>query len=408
MIRTLLAPTKALIIGTTLTALLAFHMAFSLAESKSISIAPSGNLSKSQTDAIVERLAGRAFRDFGDFCLALFHSSALFNRDQTLAIGDYTAGEPLTGKQREVIFRLLGIYAQLKYAGDALRSLDGLVELPTVADRRRDKQDGKAFKQSVKRLRFMAKRFGLKFENRNHLVYEISFPNASGKGESIALHTHIDVVSAEPKQWVLENGRKLSPFALNRIGDRLYGRGVQDNKNAIVAAMYAMRVIVEEDINLINNIKLVIRTDAEIQGSSMRRYLARNKPWSYNIALDGNYPVLLTDAGDDTKSASDNNEHQIFSGTQSSLLNESWRRALLIIASENLATPPRLTVVDGIDNRPDWALSLPNKTQFGLSNPGLKNTQHQGSEYKSLDQFLIDMQVVTEMVARLGQMRALK
>jgi len=113
----------------------------------------------------------------------------------------------------------------------------------------------------------------------------------------IGLHAHADVVPTNPDHWVLEDGTRLDPFVLTRIGDRLYGRGSQDDKNGIVVALYAMRVIQEEQLPLLRHFRLLVDTQEESLGDAMPWYFERNPVPDYNIALDGDYPVVIAEKG---------------------------------------------------------------------------------------------------------------
>jgi predicted dipeptidase len=126
-------------------------------------------------------------------------------------------------------------------------------------------------------------------------VYEISL---KGRGEVlIGLHAYADVVPANPDNWVLPDGTKLDPFKMTRIGGRLYGRGTQDDKNGMVAVMYALRVIKEEHISLWNDIKLIVDTTEETTSTAIDYYFKRNPTPDYNFALDGDYPVVIAEKG---------------------------------------------------------------------------------------------------------------
>ena len=50
---------------------------------------------------------------------------------------------------------------------------------------------------------------------------------------------------------------------------------------------------------------------------------------------------------------------------------------------------------------------LPNGVQFGLARPEVKYTGHTDNEFKTVDQFLLDLQIVTEMMGRIGQLPTL-
>ena len=85
----------------------------------------------------------------------------------------------------------------------------------------------------------MAESFGLAFRNVDNRVYEISL--GEGK-EVVGIHAHADVVPVNPDNWKLADGTRLDPFKVTLVGDRMYGRGTEDDKNGIIVALYALKV----------------------------------------------------------------------------------------------------------------------------------------------------------------------
>ena len=77
-----------------------------------------------------------------------------------------------------------------------------------------------------------------------------------------------------------------------------------------------------------------------------------------------------------------------------------WVKALLAVATENLGMKHEFGTSAGATSVHD----LPNGVQFGLARPEVKYTGHTDGEFKTVDQFLLDLQIVTEMMGRVGQL----
>ena len=77
-----------------------------------------------------------------------------------------------------------------------------------------------------------------------------------------------------------------------------------------------------------------------------------------------------------------------------------WVKALLAVATENLGMKHEFGTSAGATSVHD----LPNGVQFGLAMPDVKYTGHNDNEFKTVEQFMLDLQIVSEMVARIGQM----
>jgi acetylornithine deacetylase/succinyl-diaminopimelate desuccinylase-like protein len=77
-----------------------------------------------------------------------------------------------------------------------------------------------------------------------------------------------------------------------------------------------------------------------------------------------------------------------------------WVKALLAVATENLGMAHKFGTSAGATSVHD----LPNGVQFGLARPEEKYTGHTDGEFKTVEQFLLDLQIVTEMMGRVGQL----
>ena len=77
---------------------------------------------------------------------------------------------------------------------------------------------------------------------------------------------------------------------------------------------------------------------------------------------------------------------------------------MLDIAVENLDLPRKFSSSSNSTS----IHTLPNGIQFGLSLPNAQDIAHGAMEYKTIDQLLLDLQIVTEMMMGVGLMRDLK
>lgn len=244
-------------------------------------------------DAILAALSGSPQASFNEFLGAVEELETVQNLDIEALRSGYREDNGLSDSQRNTVYRLLGIYTRLKYGNEALQTLAELVAIPTFQVESVPQDENPEFRRFGATLGHIASDFGLAFRNVDERVYEISLGRP--RGELIGLHAHADVVPANPELWVLEDGTRLDPFVLTRIGDRLYGRGAEDDKNGIVVALYAMRVVQEEQLPLLRHFRLLVDTREETLGDAMTWYFERNPVPNYNIALDGDYPVVIAE-----------------------------------------------------------------------------------------------------------------
>ena len=256
------------------------------------------NLTEQQSTAIIKSFNDTTVSDFRGFLDMLVKGDLTKAAEVGPAIEAFQANKPLTADQQNEIHRLLGIYTRVKYGKAALETLRELVEIPTFNVDGVPQYKNPEFLRIADKIQALAKSFNLTFRNVDNRVYEISM---EGRGdEVVGIHAHADVVPVTPENWVLKDGTRLDPFKVTLIGDRMYGRGTEDDKNGIVVAMYAMKVIKEENLPLARTFKLLVDTTEETAGDAIPYYFARNPVPQYNLALDGGYPVVIAEKGSGT------------------------------------------------------------------------------------------------------------
>ncbi|QXI27085.1 dipeptidase [Pseudomonas vanderleydeniana] len=253
------------------------------------------NISAQQNEAILKAFSGTSVKDFRQFLGSLGKSELAKSAKLEPAISAFLGNRQLSTPQQNEIHRLLGLYARVKYGKAATETLRELVEIPTFRVDGVEQHENPEFVRIADKIRSLAQAFNLDFRNIDNRVYEISL-GGSGK-EVVGIHAHADVVPVTPQNWVLKDGTHLDPFKVTLIGDRMYGRGTEDDKNGIVVALYAMKIIKEEKLPLARNFKLLVDTTEETTGDAIPYYFERNPTPEYNLALDGGYPVVIAEKG---------------------------------------------------------------------------------------------------------------
>ena len=115
-----------------------------------------------------------------------------------------------------------------------------------------------------------------------------------GEGDKlVGILCHLDVVPA-----AVEDGWNTDPFILTMKNQQLYGRGVVDDKGPACAALYALKRIVDDRIQLDSRVRLIVGTDEE-RGCSCVEYYAKSdepKP-DIGITPDAEFPVIFAEKG---------------------------------------------------------------------------------------------------------------
>ncbi|WP_454766724.1 dipeptidase [Cupriavidus campinensis] len=248
-------------------------------------------LAKPALDRLVTAQAARPPASFNAFLAAAVKAEP----GLAPAVRAYRAKTPLKGDDLVNIGRLLGVYNRVRNQAAVLDSIGEMVAIRTVRDERVPPHESPAIIAFGKVVERMAKDFGLTYRNVDNRVFEVTLPGTGS--DTFGILTHADVVPVVADEWVLDDGTKLDPFKVTRVGDYLYGRGTIDDKGSIAAALYAMKTVRESGVPLARTIRLMIETTEETGGDGMKYYKEHATLPAYNIVLDSKYPAVVAEKG---------------------------------------------------------------------------------------------------------------
>jgi len=103
---------------------------------------------------------------------------------------------------------------------------------------------------------------------------------------TVLVYGHGDVVRGEPKRW----RAGLDPWAVTVEGDKIYGRGVVDNKGQHLIAIEALRAVIATRGRLGFNAKVLVETGEEVGSPGIREFLVAHRELcaaDVFIGLDG-------------------------------------------------------------------------------------------------------------------------
>lgn len=180
-------------------------------------------------------------------------------------------------------------HAVTAYSGAVERTLAELVAFPTVRQEGTPNATQPSFKAMTAYLKSKATELGFDFHDAGAVVVI-----GLGSGEKrLGLVTHGDVQPADASKWAR------SPFALDAETKpgRLIGRGAEDDKGPIAAALYAMKAVKDRGRPLERRVELIVSYTEESDWDPFQEFLARNPPPDLNVALDAIYPVVVAEKG---------------------------------------------------------------------------------------------------------------
>lgn len=185
--------------------------------------------------------------------------------------------------------RRLADRAVARWADAAEATLADLVGFRTVHVEGTDNAENPEFVALTDYLKKKSAELGLDFKDYGAVVV-IGLGSAE---QRLGVVTHADVQPADASKWAVD------PFTLDVESEpgRLVGRGSEDDKGPIALALYAMKTLRDEGIELDRRIELIISYTEESDWEPFREFLTRYDPPDLNLALDSNYPVVIAEKG---------------------------------------------------------------------------------------------------------------
>ena len=112
-----------------------------------------------------------------------------------------------------------------------------------------------------------------------------------GEGEEIVgVLGHLDVVP-EGDGWTFD------PFSGAVTNGYIYGRGTQDDKGPVVAALFAMKALKDAGYVPSKKIRLILGLDEETAWSGMDYYFRKESKPDYGFTPDAEFPVIYGEKG---------------------------------------------------------------------------------------------------------------
>lgn len=174
---------------------------------------------------------------------------------------------------------------------DYLESLKTIVSYPSVLN---EGENGTPFGQSIQnvleKMLDLTRSLGFKtyIDSQGYYGYaEI------GQGEELlAVLCHLDVVPAgDLSDW------ETSPFEATIKDGWIHGRGVQDDKGPSLAALYAVKALMDAGVTFNKRIRFIYGTDEETLWRCMARYNELEETATLGFAPDSSFPLTYAEKG---------------------------------------------------------------------------------------------------------------
>lgn len=112
-----------------------------------------------------------------------------------------------------------------------------------------------------------------------------------GQGEeTLGILGHVDVVP-EGTGWTYP------PYGAEIHDDKIYGRGTLDDKGPTIAALYAMKLLKDENVKLNKKVRMIIGANEETDWKCMDYYFKHEKAPELGFTPDATFPVIYAEKG---------------------------------------------------------------------------------------------------------------
>lgn len=176
-----------------------------------------------------------------------------------------------------------------KYREDIIRTISELVVIPSVYEASHKYLFGKPIDDCLVRMLEVMAALGFKVFRANDGAYGYA---EIGTGELFGVLGHLDVVAANEA-----DGWEHPPFMPMVKDGCLCGRGTQDDKGPIVAAVYGLKALLDEGKTLNKKVRFIFGLDEETLWRSIALYLEREEAPTAAFVPDAHFPLIYAEKG---------------------------------------------------------------------------------------------------------------
>lgn len=198
------------------------------------------------------------------------------------------AGRAVPAAETELASCLLRRYTVARYGERMVSDLQALVGFQTFTLEGKTNWDLPEFVRQREWLQKKAAELQLGFKSYDGRVDELVL---QGPEPILAVLTHGDVQDVQNQQW------SSPPWEGKLVGDRIVGRGTEDDKGPIVATYYAMAALRDTGWPLGMSVRLLSANGEESSWDEIPYYLERAPMPTMTFGVDAAYPVVHAQKG---------------------------------------------------------------------------------------------------------------
>lgn len=175
-----------------------------------------------------------------------------------------------------------------EYKEELIKSIRRLVKINSVEGKKLDDAPfGSGPKEALEEALKISRELGFKTKN---IENAIGYAEYGESDDYIGIIGHVDIVP-EGDGW------NYNPFDVSIDNEKIYGRGVLDNKGPIMAVLYGMKIIKDLNLPISKKIRVIFGTNEETGFCDIPYYLKEEKPPIMGFTPDCKYPAVYGERG---------------------------------------------------------------------------------------------------------------
>ena len=178
-----------------------------------------------------------------------------------------------------------------KYRDEALDLLKKLVSYKSVLDEYKEGDEMPFGKGAYDCLNFIlnyAKKDGFKIYNSSNYAGHIEFGD---NNTTLGILAHLDVVPVDGQVW------ESDPFTLSIRDNKMYGRGVADDKGPVVASYIVLKMLKDLGFKPNKKIRLILGCDEESGSRCIAHYFKEMEVPDMSFSPDADFPGIFGEKG---------------------------------------------------------------------------------------------------------------
>ena len=187
------------------------------------------------------------------------------------------------------------LYAYMKeHEQDIIRDLDYICRMPSVRSEseRADEPFGHECAVCLEKCAEMFRAEGFDAVVYPEGGYALANAGEKESGKTICLYAHTDVVPVNEEEWVITK-----PFEPKRVGNCIVARGVNDNKNAVIATLYMLKALRDLGIDTNAKIQIFLGSNEESGMRDVKAFIREQKMPDVSLVPDAGYPAAIGQKG---------------------------------------------------------------------------------------------------------------